>query len=130
MTFVDKAYEHNQFKNNSSATRQHYSVGKWNNVGAISNPNDKINYGGSVKKFGMDYIDSTDRRQNLSHKNSPVPNLNWHEDDQQMEYSINNERSSNNLHKNLIHSDQNSENHTNNNNYHLDKVETMHQTDV
>ena len=70
MTFVDKAYEHNLFKDNTSASRQHYSIGKWNSLNAVSNPNDKVNYAGSVKKFGMDYIDPDNRKKILSQHNT------------------------------------------------------------
>lgn len=63
MTFVDKSYEHNLFKDNTSATRQHYSVAKWNNISAISQPENKISYNEKVKRFASD---AWERRQVMS----------------------------------------------------------------
>jgi hypothetical protein len=63
MTFVDKSYEHNLFKDNTSATRQHYSVAKWNNISAISQPENKISYNKKVKRFASD---AWERRQVMS----------------------------------------------------------------
>jgi len=68
MTFVDKQYEHNLFKDNTSAVRHHYNVKKWSNVSGVNNPENKVDYNERVKKFEMKNDDWM-RKQGFKQKN-------------------------------------------------------------